>query len=252
MVRGVREGSPAALAGLQMYDLIKELGGVRVNGSDHLLSLVAASEGRTVPLIVLRGGRAEEVMITPVFDAELGRPMMGIEFVDEGLMMPWMHYKRPWDQVRDDASNTIRLLKALVTPKTSKNASKGLGGAPAILVLLWMSIKISILCAFGFVRMLCVNLAILNLLPIPVLDGGHVMFALAEGISRRKANPKVINALVNVFATLLIAAMLYVTVRDFFVLPQHFRDRERNAERRVAATNGLDVTQEVSEGAAGE
>ena len=68
--------------------------------------------------------------------------------------------------------------------------------------------------AFGFLRMICINLAILNLLPIPVLDGGHILFALYELITRRKPNPRVIAILVNTCAVLLLGLMALLVYRD--------------------------------------
>ena len=83
-----------------------------------------------------------------------------------------------------------------------------------IFAALWMAIKISIFNAVGFVRFLNVNLAILNMLPIPILDGGHVVFSLWELITRRKINAKVVNVLVNGFAILFLGAFLILTTRD--------------------------------------
>jgi len=55
---------------------------------------------------------------------------------------------------------------------------------------------------------------VLNLLPLPVLDGGHICFSLWEGVTRRKVHPKVVGTLVNIFAILLISAMLFLSWRD--------------------------------------
>jgi regulator of sigma E protease len=70
--------------------------------------------------------------------------------------------------------------------------------------------------ALGFLRMICINLAILNLLPLPVLDGGHVMFAAYEIITRRKPHPKVVSTLVTIFASILISLMIFLLCRDIF------------------------------------
>ncbi|RKX40108.1 MAG: hypothetical protein DRP64_13170, partial [Verrucomicrobia bacterium] len=74
--------------------------------------------------------------------------------------------------------------------------------------------KMGIINALGLIRFININLAVLNLLPLPVLDGGHICFALWEGITRRKVHPKVVGTLVNVFAILLISAMLFLSWRD--------------------------------------
>jgi regulator of sigma E protease len=66
----------------------------------------------------------------------------------------------------------------------------------------------------GLIRFLNINLAVLNLLPIPVLDGGHIVFSLWHGITRRKVNVKIQMALINFFAVLLIGAMLLLSAKD--------------------------------------
>jgi regulator of sigma E protease len=110
-----------------------------------------------------------------------------------------------------------------------------------ILATLWISIKASLLNGVGFIRFLNVNLAILNLLPIPVLDGGHVLFAVWEAIFRRPAHPKVVTALVNVFASLLIAVFILLTYRDVLRVPSlmrafgKIRAAEQNAKDAASA-----------------
>ena len=74
----------------------------------------------------------------------------------------------------------------------------------------------------GFLRFLNVNLAIINLLPIPVLDGGHVVFALWRGIFRREIPPRVLNALVNLFALLIIGLFLYLCFHDVWSMAKLF------------------------------
>jgi Zn-dependent protease len=92
-----------------------------------------------------------------------------------------------------------------------------------IITWLWVSIKISIFNAVGFLRFLNINLAILNLLPLPVLDGGHIVFCLWEGITRRRVHPRLVNALTNLFAVLLIGAFVLLTFRDFRRAPRMFK-----------------------------
>jgi regulator of sigma E protease len=80
--------------------------------------------------------------------------------------------------------------------------------------MIWFALRSGIIPALGLIRFININLAVLNLLPVPVLDGGHICFALWEGITRRKVPPKLVAALVNAFAILLISAMLFLSWRD--------------------------------------
>jgi len=228
----VVRGGSAEAAGLEAGDIVLEFDGVKVDGGEHFSVLVNERDGQEVPIVVERGGEVMEYRVMPAFDEEAGRAVVGVRLAS--VIMFWMQEKHPWAQIKSDAMAIVRLLRALATPRESKNAAKGVGGPLMIVAALWMSIKISFFNAVGFIRFLNVNLAILNLVPIPVLDGGHIMFSLYEGISRRKAHPKVVNVLVNVFVVLIIALFCILTFRDAGHL--FFRRKKPAAE---AATNAV-------------
>jgi regulator of sigma E protease len=82
----------------------------------------------------------------------------------------------------------------------------------------------------GFLRMICINLAIINLLPLPVLDGGHIVFSIWEMITRRKPHPRVISVLVTGFAVLLIGLMVLLVFKDVLHISRNAR-QERAARQ---------------------
>jgi len=206
----IRFDSPAAEAGLRENDVAKKFDGVEIKGVEQFINLVAGKAGKRVPIVVERNG--EEVELTVVPKRSLNVVSIGAQPMD--IVMPWMQEKGVLAQLKADAGGIVRILKALVTPKESKHAAGGLGGPLMIFAALWMAIKMSIFNAVGFVRFLNINLAILNMLPIPILDGGHVVFSLWELVTRRKINAKVVNVLVNGFAILFLGAFLILTTRD--------------------------------------
>lgn len=240
--------SPAAEAGLEPGDIVRTFGGTQVDCTDHFIDLVSGRSGDAVAIEVERDGELVEAMVTPKYNEEVERALIGVRPV--GMMVPWMQYKHPVRQVGGDASGIVRLLKALVTPKEAPKAAKGLGGPVAILATLWLSIKISLFNAIGFLRFLNVNLAILNLLPIPVLDGGHIVFSLWEGVSRRKAHPKLVNGLINVFAILLIGVFVLLTFRDvdrlFPGLKSIFKRGDAETTIEQVETNDIVATNAVT------
>ena len=240
-VMGVLAGRSAAEAGVEAGDIIREFDGVRVGSNRHLVELVDERAGQTVPMIVDRGGKTLQLMVSPRWDAKEKRALIGITF--DIMQFDEMVQHTPLEQLRYDATAIVRLLRALVTPKEAKRAAEGMGGPTMIVATLWVVVKISLLGALSFTRFLNVNLAILNLLPIPVLDGGHVIFSLWEGVTRRRPNPRVVNALVNAFAVLFIALFLFLTYRDIGRLVSIRRllrdDVDTNAvPAQVSATNG--------------
>jgi len=213
MLGRVQPGSAAEVAGIQAGDIVRSFNGVPVVDWVHFTELVQQTADQTVPVTVERGDVLLELRVTPLYSAEYDKAMIGVE-LGGGAAMPWMLHKKPGAQLKNDALAIFRILKALVTPNESRKAAGGLGGPVAIFAMLFASLQTGLLNTLGLIRFLNVNLAVLNLLPLPVLDGGHIVFALWEGITRRKVHPKVVAALVNGFAVLLIGAMLLLTMRD--------------------------------------
>lgn len=209
----VTKGSPADRAGIQSGDTALTFNGTPVLGWENFTELVQASEpGVPAALTVERKGETLVLSIVPEYNEEYERIMIGVQLGGSGL--PWMLYKNPVEQLKYDALAIVRVLKALITPTEAKQAAGGLGGPIMIFTMLTMSIKMGLLNTFGLIRFLNINLAVLNLMPVPVLDGGHICFALWHGITRRKVNVKVQTALINFFAVLLIGAMLILSFKD--------------------------------------
>jgi len=216
----VEPGGPADLAGVKEGDRVLMLNDKAVLGDFHFIGAVAKNGEKPLVLTLLRGGREVAAEMTPVFDPALERARIGVKLDASGTAM-WMKYRDPCEQLESDAGSVFLVLKALTAPKAKgdrKRVAGSLGGPPAILNMFWVAVLEGFWACLGFVRLICVNLAIINLLPIPVLDGGHVCFALWEVVTRRKPHPKVVAALVNTFAVLLIAAMLFLTFRDTWKL----------------------------------
>ena len=84
------------------------------------------------------------------------------------------------------------------------------------MIAFYYVVKLSLMIAVFFTSFLNVNLAIINLLPIPVLDGGHIVFSLWEMIFRRPLHSKIIIGLTNLFAVLLIVLFVFLTGRDTY------------------------------------
>jgi regulator of sigma E protease len=209
----VTPSSPAEAAGIQPDDIVKSFNHIPVTDWNHFTELVQETADQTVPLQIERNGETLQLTVTPAFDESTDRVLIGVS-LGGSLAMPWTLSGNPIEQIKSDASSIFRLLKALTTADEAKQAAGGLGGPVAIFTMIWFALKMGILNALGLIRFININLAVLNLLPLPVLDGGHIVFSLYEGITRRKVPTKIITSLVNAFAILLISAMLFLSVRD--------------------------------------
>lgn len=242
-VLSVEPGLSAALAGIRSGDVITEFAGQEVFSRAHLIALVGEHRNSPVPVKVRReeNGRKVDVdtVVTPAYDETHKQVRIGIVFNTAAVDMDTVVHPRPMEQIRQHSTAIFRFLKALVTPQQAKAATQAVGGPVAIMASYWIIVRTSIMLAIWFTGFLNVNLAILNLLPLPVLDGGHVIFSLWEIATRKPVNAKVVNALVNGFAALLIGLFVILSLRDMDRFTPLGRAVRGLFAGREAATNAV-------------
>lgn len=200
--------SPAQAAGLHAGDRIVSIDGQILFSREQMIDLINAKQGAPVVLDVDRAGEKLTFDVTPKYNEEHQRAMIGIAFRTDEV-------KKPWAQIKSHSTLIFRILKALVTPSESKAAAEAIGGPVAIIDIFLQFAAMGLIQALWFTCLLNVNLAVMNLLPIPVLDGGHILFSLSEMITRRPAPPKLVNFLWKTSAVLLLSLFLLLTYRDF-------------------------------------
>lgn len=206
---------PAAEAGLKSGDKVLSVGGVRIETWSQMQTEVQISGGKPTEFLVERAGAETKLSITPKrHEASGAYFIMAFSQTNTTGSVAWMPARNPLRQLEWDATSIARVLKALVTPKESKAAAQALGGPVMIAEGLYRQVRSNVWDALGFLRFLCINLAILNLLPIPVLDGSIVMFSLYAILFKRKPNEKFVGILTQSFMYLLMAAMLFLVYRD--------------------------------------
>ncbi len=235
-VMAVEADSSAARAGVRANDLIKTFAGTPVLSIEHLIALVADHAEQTVELTVERAGRALALQVTPQLDPALARARIGIRFDPMAVDADKVLHIPPSVQLKSHATAIFRVLASLMTPREARATSQGLGGPFMIIFMLFDMVRRGLVIALWFTCFLNVNLAILNLLPIPILDGGHILFALFEALFRKPLNPKFINVISQLFAILIIIAFLLLSGRDVLRINQ-IRQLSKNLNELEAPIN---------------
>ena len=211
---------PAAKAGMLKGDVVKSVGGREVRTWTEMQTEVQIAGGKSVEFAVDRlqvSGVPSHVLlsVTPERNEVTGAwYIMAMSVSNATGAVAWMPNRNPLRQLAWDAGSIFRVLKGLVTPKEAKATSAALGGPPMIAEALYRQIRRDPWDGLGFLRFLNVNLAVLNLLPIPVLDGGLIMFALVALVFRRRVPDFIVKYASLTFMVLLMGLMGILILRD--------------------------------------
>ena len=223
----VLDGGAAATAGLKANDEIISLGGLPLDGQGQLISALQKNGTKETEIAVLRDGNKVSLAITPKMVNE--RVMIGVQFASMPLTYVVRHPgPGPVENVKGVASLMWDTLNALFNKSQTGVGVKDLSGPVGILAMLGAWVKTDYRLALNFLVLLNVNLAILNMLPIPVLDGGHTVMGLFEGIFRRKIPAKLLEIVTIIFTVLLLSLMAYITFHDVFERSGLFVDMFNN------------------------
>ena len=216
VVGAVESGMPAAAAGLLGGDKILSVDGIPVPSRERMIEIISKSEGKPCEIVFNRGNERKSTTVTPQYDPANKRARIGIIF-SAGVYE--IQHPTPWAQVRDVCVKMIDMFSALAHSKQTGVGAKDLSGPVGILAFLASQVNNDYRLALSFLVLLNINLAFINLLPMPVLDGGHILMAIIEKIRRRPLDVKFIEYTTTSFAVLLISFILYVTFFDFKRMP---------------------------------
>jgi regulator of sigma E protease len=213
IVAKVRPKTPAAAAGLKSGDIIRGYNDTPIYSPLALADYIERNAGKPMVLNVERGGQRLNVPITPVMLEGEKVPRIGIEWDTSGQMS--ISHPNPVEQVYDSITSTLTTIGAVASPKSDVKLQhlSGPVGIVRIYYMLFESDRGWQL-ALWFSVILNVNLAILNMLPIPVLDGGHIVLAIIESIRRKPVSMRILEFVQTGCAVVIIGYMLYVSFFD--------------------------------------
>jgi regulator of sigma E protease len=213
----VLSGQPGEKAGLKVKDVVHYFAGVPISSREQLINLIEKRPGEPTPMVVKRGDQKLTLTVTPRMNPATHKGRIGVALGNSSATVYQVQKPgpSPWENISDVWTKTINVLSALLHSKQTGVGVKDLSGPPGILAILAAYINTDYRLALSFLVLLNVNLAVLNLLPVPVLDGGHILMALIERVRRRPLSVKFVEYTTTAFAVLLISFMLYVSYNDF-------------------------------------
>lgn len=213
MVARVIPNSPAESAGIRGGDLVVAADGQKLYGPSPLAELILKSGGKPVTLSIRRSGSEFNVVVTPRLPEGQKLPRIGVEWDQRGVVK--LVHPDPLIQIKSSILTMWETISA-VTDRRSEIGVQQLSGPVGIMRLYYLLFQnpMGWQLALWFSVVLNVNLAIMNLLPLPVLDGGHILLAFIEWICGHPIHQKTLEVVQTTFAMLLIGAMLYISFFD--------------------------------------
>ena len=226
LITAVVDNSPAQVAQIKAGDILLAINDNELVGIEDAQEKISANAGKETELTLLRGEERFSVSLTPRLNPPAGEGAIGIGLSNPLKPMPFFQaigysFETFWMQASQTIMLPINLIKGAVAPEEARivgfkgifdiynqadqmDAETSLATATPLPVF-----RLSVIAAIS------IALGITNLLPIPALDGGQILFLIPEFLFKKRISQKVLNAVNSVFFFLLILLMVYITIQDF-------------------------------------
>ncbi len=217
----VLKDKPAARAGILTNDVITEINGKPVKQWDDFAKTIAEGKGEPVDLKVRRGAVVLSFHVVPemrsgknIFGETVTSPMIGVTSSNETFTERFGPLDalarggvQTWNIIRLTILSLVKIIERVVSPET-------IGGPIMIAVISGQQAAAGAVSFFSFMALLSINLGVLNLLPIPILDGGHLFFYVYELIFRKPVRMKTREIAQQIGLVLLVSLMFFATYND--------------------------------------
>lgn len=217
VVNGVSNNSPAAIAGLRNKDRILEINGQKISDTQTFIKTTKSNAGHEVSLLVKRGDQTFTTKLTPRLHPPKNEGAMGVSITNiEVKKYTW--YEAPFYGTVEAGKFSWLILSGL--GQTIKDLFTGglkaesVAGPIGVAQLTGEAVRAGWFAVLWFVALLSLNLGVLNIMPIPALDGGRFFFMLIELFTGKKVNPKYEGYAHAAGLIALLSLMALITVLD--------------------------------------
>jgi regulator of sigma E protease len=217
----VQPQSPAAIAGVKKGDLVLAIDNKPIKTWNDLAKEIEVHKNKTLTLVIQRQDKRLFIEVTPKMEKtktllgdEIERPIIGVVAAGEAKFLPlslWEAFLEGSKQTLVITKLTFVALKNLILGKLSL---KTLAGPVGIVDLTMQQAKAGLVALFSFAALISINLGIINLFPIPILDGGHLLFYAIEAIRRRPLSLRSIEFAQKLGIAILVTLMIIVMYND--------------------------------------
>lgn len=221
VVGDVLPESPAMMAGLAQGDRILTINGQTVELWQDLKKLVAESAGQELTLVVERGSKQITLIVVPemtqdknIFGESIQEGRVGIRASDVRIYKAYPPHEALWKGMLRTIDLTSLTVLSVVKLITGTVPAKSIGGPIMIVQMTGEQARAGFFSYVSFIALISINLAILNLLPIPILDGGHILFLATELVMGRPLSVKWREIAQQVGLVLIFTLILFAFLND--------------------------------------
>ncbi len=214
----IAENSAAASANLQKGDIILAIDGIKIQSFDEISKNVRL---QPLNLSVKRGEEILQITLTPQlgkgyndFMQEIDKPLIGISPSGERVKVYHSGLSSIPYAIEQSIDSSLLIVRGLAKLISGEIDPKNLGGVIMMADITSKASERGLVVVALIAALISINLGVLNLLPVPMLDGGHIVFNLYELIFRRKVPPKAFEWLSYGGMALLLALMVFATYND--------------------------------------
>jgi len=230
VIGAVVNNSPAHKAGITTGSRVISINGQRMNNAEAFASVVRANRGKEIAVMIqdLQSMKERTVRVTPRVNAPKNQGALGVSFFsmdtvtlsyDTPAQKIFSGFTHPTNMMLYQFDILGKLINVSVKEKTTAPLSDAVSGPIGIASVVGQTLDISdikqrLLTLLNIAGLLSASLAFFNILPIPALDGGRLLFIVIEGVTRRKVSPKIEGYIHQVGFVLLMGLIILVTFKD--------------------------------------
>jgi len=216
IISDVVTGKPAAKAGIESGDIILSINGAKVFNQEHVIKIVGANPGKEVTILIRRNDVSKTFLVTPSAEGRIGI-VVGSRYNGPTLSRQFGLFESLPRGVNQTVSVTTLYAHSIWQLIAGKaDFAKSVGGPVKIAQMANRSAESGIISFLAFTALLSISLAVMNILPFPALDGGHLIVLIYEAIVR-KPLPNIVQIRIQQAGmAILLAFMVFVLFNDIF------------------------------------
>lgn len=219
IIESIEKGSPAEKMGLEIGDiLVKDGNSIAFSSVKNVQDYISSNKGNEISLIVQR--KNKEILLSgiPRTEVQEGHGLLGISGMGEVITVRYPFFQAFWKGFTEIGNMFVMIFQIISALFQGEKTGLEVTGPVNLAILTGQIIPLGFVFVLRFIAVISINLAIINALPFPALDGGRILFILIEKIKGSPVNQKVEQVFHTIGMAILMFLMLFITAKEIFAL----------------------------------